>query len=172
VNETVPQRQLQKLMEMSEDLFLVATLEGEFLHVNPAWEWTLGYPLDHLKATPFRTLLHPEDVEPTLDVLGALGDGSRVTKFASRWRHQDGHWVWLRWNAVPDADEERIYAVARDVTDFTDQREEMMEYIHALRSGSSLVQAALTHAESLTHQLREQHFQIMELIDNPKRAAA
>ena len=170
MNEEAAQRQLHKLIEMSVDLFAISTLKGELLHLNPAWEWTLGYPLEHLKSTPMLELVHPEDLESTLEVLNSLGDGTRVTQFANRHRHQDGHWVWLRWNAVPDPEEGMVYTVARDVTDFTHAREQMAEYVGALRSGSALVQAALNHAEVLTHQLREQHYQIMALIDDPKAA--
>ena len=170
MNESSPQQQLHKLIEMSEDLFAISTLKGELLHLKPAWEWTLGYPLEHLKSTPMLDFVHPEDIESTQEVLSSLGNGSRVTQFANRHRHQEGHWVWLRWNAVPDVEEGMVYAVARDVTDFTHAREQIAEFVTALRSGSALVQAALNHAEVLTQQLREQHYQIMALIDDPRAA--
>ncbi len=38
----------------------------------------------------------------------------RTVRFESRYRHKDGSYRWLSWTAVPDQD--RIYAVARDVT--------------------------------------------------------
>ena len=37
-----------------------------------------------------------------------------TVKFEGRFRHKDGSYRWLSWTGVPDQD--RIYAVARDVT--------------------------------------------------------
>ena len=155
MHDPIPHDRLQKLMEMSEDLFLIANLDGQFLHLNPAREWNLGHSREHLASTPLVDFLHPEDVEPTMEELRSLAEGERTSQFANRFRHSDGHWVWLRWNAAPDIDEGLIYAIARDISDFTQAREDMQEYVNALRSGSALVQASRNHAEVLTQQLRE-----------------
>ena len=43
-----------------------------------------------------------------------LGVNEATVRFESRFRHKDGSYRWLSWTGVPDQD--RIYAVARDVT--------------------------------------------------------
>ena len=170
--EPVPTERLKKLMELSEDLFAIASLDGHFVNLNPAWESTLGYSLEYLTRTPFLELVHPDDREATVGELDTLAEGNRTHQFANRFRHADGRWVWLRWNAVPDPEEALVYAVARDVTEFHEAQLAVQDYLAALRGSSAMVQVALTHAETLIQQLREQHGQIVALIEDSRSAAA
>jgi signal transduction histidine kinase/ActR/RegA family two-component response regulator len=50
----------------------------------------------------------------TLAQVNRLGGSETTVRFESRFRHKDGSYRWLSWTGVPDQD--RIYAVARDVT--------------------------------------------------------
>ena len=72
----------------------------------------------------------------------------------------------------PGPEEALVYAVARDVTEFHEAQLAVQDYLAALRGSSAMVQAALTHAETLIQQLREQHGQIVALIEDSRSAAA
>jgi PAS domain S-box-containing protein len=107
--------QLAHFFVLSLDLFCVASAEGYFQLLNPAWERTLGYTIDELLAKPYIDFVHPDDVNATTAEQQNLDGGIPVINFENRYRAKDGSWKWLSWKAVPQEDGS-VYAVARDVT--------------------------------------------------------
>lgn len=110
-------RNLQRLFELSRDLMCVASMDGYFVEVNPAFQGVLGYSNEELTTVPFLDLVHPSDQAATLTELSKLGQGEYVLRFENRYRCKDGSFKWLSWVASPDVRDKLIFAVARDVTD-------------------------------------------------------
>lgn len=111
-----PAEDLAHFFDTSLDLLCIADFDGHFLHVNPAWSHVLGYTEQELVQRPFLDFVHPDDVEATLAQMRGLSDDDDTLNFENRYRAADGRWVWLSWNARPDARTQRIYAVAKDVS--------------------------------------------------------
>jgi PAS domain S-box-containing protein len=109
--------ELERFFTLSLDLFCVATLEGYFLKLNPAWQRVLGFTEAELLAAPFMDFVHPDDRDATAEALSALTTGERVIGFENRYRARDGSYKWLQWASAPLAGQGLVYAVARDVTD-------------------------------------------------------
>ncbi len=107
-----------RFFELSLDLLCIASLDGYFQDVNPAWERVLGYTVAELKARPFIEFVHPADREPTLREARRLADvdSYETISFENRYRHKDGSYRVLLWNARSDHDAGQIHAVARDMT--------------------------------------------------------
>ncbi len=84
--------------------------------MNPAWTTRLGWTLAELEARPFLDLVHPDDLEATRVEVATIIEGEEAILFANRFRHRDGSYRWLRWNARPAPLRGRIYAIARDIT--------------------------------------------------------
>lgn len=100
------------------DLLCVAGFDGYFKDLNPAWETTLGWTIEELRARPFREWLHPDDHAASLanaNLLAAPGEAK--TTFENRFRCRDGSYRSLLWNAAAVPSQGLIYAIARDVTD-------------------------------------------------------
>ena len=53
--------ELDRFFTLSLDLFCVATFDGYFVRVNPAWQRVLGFSEAELRATPFMDFVHPDD---------------------------------------------------------------------------------------------------------------
>ncbi|MES2697559.1 MAG: PAS domain S-box protein [Verrucomicrobiota bacterium] len=106
-----------RFFTLSRDLLCIATVEGRFKRVNPAWETALGYTPEQLHGQPFAELIHPDDRERTGEEVERLARGEESIDFENRYRHADGTYRWLRWNARSTPDEKLIYASARDVTE-------------------------------------------------------
>jgi PAS domain S-box-containing protein len=106
----------------------VAGFDGYFKRLNPVWERVLGYTLDELLARPYLDFVHADDRSPTTTEAEKLSGGLQVLKFENRYRHKDGTYRWLEWAAVPYADEQVIYAAARDVTERKEARETIQRY--------------------------------------------
>ena len=109
--------ELETFFTLSLDLLCVASLDGYFLRLNPAWTHVLGFDEAELRASPFLDFVHPDDRAATLDAVSALTAGSRLINFENRYRARDGSYRWLEWAAAPSLDQGVIYAAARDVTD-------------------------------------------------------
>jgi diguanylate cyclase (GGDEF)-like protein/PAS domain S-box-containing protein len=107
-----------RFFDLSRDMICVAGFDGYFKRVNPAFERTLGYSRRELLGRPFVEFVHPDDRGDTDVETGDISDGGNGTaQFQNRYLDKDGGVHWIEWTSVGVPDEERIYAVARDVTE-------------------------------------------------------
>ena len=81
---------LDRFFRLSLDLFCVATFEGYFVRVNPAWQKVFGLSDEVLRSTPFMEFVHPDDRAPTAEALSALSTGAQLIDFENRYRAADG----------------------------------------------------------------------------------
>ena len=107
-------RERDRIWNVSQDLLLVADRNGVWRTVNPAWTRTLGWSEAELLNRTSDWLEHPNDGGITQAQINKLGASETTVRFESRFRHKDGSYRWLSWTGV--ADQDHIYAVARDVT--------------------------------------------------------
>jgi PAS domain S-box-containing protein len=149
---------LHNLFRLSRDLICVATADGRFVRLNPAWEQTLGVPIAQMVGRPFLEFVHPDDVASTRAETAALTEGRETVAFENRYRSGDGRWRWLLWNAAFDPDAAVIYATARDITErkHAEQRIDALNVELQARSGE--LEAANRELEafsySVSHDLR------------------
>ncbi len=108
---------LDRFFKLSLDMFCIATFDGYFIRVNPAWQTYLGYTEEEMRASPFMEFVHPDDRAATTDTMSNLTTGERVVDFENRYRAKNGSYKRLQWTAAPFIHQGLIYAVARDVTD-------------------------------------------------------
>lgn len=70
--------ELEAFFTLSPDLLCVASLDGYFLRLNPAWKQVLGYDEAELLAAPFLDFVHPDDRAKTIDAVSLLTTGARL----------------------------------------------------------------------------------------------
>ncbi len=101
----------------SLDMLCVASIEGYFVRVNPAFTKTLGYTESELLSQPFINFIHPEDIENTINELKNLGKGIDCISFENRYKDAKGNWRWLSW-CCPAITEKnsKLFGIARDIT--------------------------------------------------------
>ncbi|NEQ21274.1 MAG: PAS domain S-box protein [Microcoleus sp. SIO2G3] len=107
---------LEGLFNLSPDLLAIAGKNGYFKRVNPAFEKILGYTTEELLATPFISLVHPDDQAATLAELEKLELGITAIHFENRYRCKDQSYRWLAWTTALSQWKECLYVIARDVT--------------------------------------------------------
>ena len=95
---------VKRLFERSPDMLAIASPEGYFTRLNPAWERTLGWTAEELMSEPLSFFVHPDDVKATTSPASE-----------QRWRARDGSYRLLDRTDVTD--QGVLYSVARDVTD-------------------------------------------------------
>lgn len=154
-DEVRQSRERDRLFELSLDLMCIAGTDGYFKQVNPAFERVLGYDEAELLSHAFLEFVHPEDRERTLAEMQRLAQGLPVVDFQNRYRARDGMYRWLAWRAAPQAGTDRVYAVARDITEQRLTHERMLEQAEALaRSNADLEQFVSVASHDLRAPLR------------------
>ena len=108
---------------VTPDMLGILTSEGRFAATNPAWFRTLGYTAEEVESRPFYDFVHPDDMARTEQAFHKVQQGKPVLQFENRYRHKNGSWRWLSWNAVPD--DGRYFCNARDVTDMKRDRSDL-----------------------------------------------
>jgi PAS domain S-box-containing protein len=117
---------LDRFFELSLDLLSVSGPDTYFRRVNPAFEQTLGYTQEELLSVSFLELIHVDDRDATLREVEKLQRGVDSIQFANRYRCKDGSFRWLSWSCpAPRNGEDLFYAIARDVTDEREARDEL-----------------------------------------------
>lgn len=107
----------RRLFDLSLDLLVVASLDGHFIKVNPAWTRTLGWSEAELLARPIEDFMHPEDRERTLAARAELAKGVVLRGLENRYLCKDGSYRWLSWQSSVELGERKVFAVARDITE-------------------------------------------------------
>ncbi|MFB6285521.1 MAG: ATP-binding protein, partial [Candidatus Bipolaricaulia bacterium] len=129
--------------------------DGYFKHLNPAWTRQLGFSQAELKAEPYLNFIHPADRDATREAIQMLGESQTLEAFEHRFRRRDGSYRWLSWKAVPEPTAGLIFAVADDVTDEKQAREDIDRYYRELqRSNTELEQFAYIASHDLQEPLR------------------
>jgi len=108
-------RERDRTWALSRDMLAVTNLSGYFESANPAWTAILGWTEEELRAAPIADFVHPDDRDATMATRFRTAKGGDVLRFENRYRAKGGGYRWLSWTGAPEG--ERIYAVARDITE-------------------------------------------------------
>lgn len=105
--------EFRRFFDVSIDLMCIASVDGFFKRVNPAFVEELGWTEETLLNRPFVSLVHPDDVDATLREVEKLATGTPTIHFNNRFRRSDGSYASLRWNSYPEEETGKLYAIAR-----------------------------------------------------------
>jgi PAS domain S-box len=123
-----------RFFAVSLDMLCQLGFDGYFKRLNPAWERTLGFTIEELLSRPFIEFVHPDDRERTLEQNARVRAGGQALGFENRYLCKDGSYRWFLWNATPEAGDQVIYSVARDITARKHAEEERERLVRELRA--------------------------------------
>ncbi|WP_289923559.1 ATP-binding protein [Pseudomonas sp. WAC2] len=129
-------RERDQIWQTTPDLVCTTNAAGYFVSLNPAWTKTLGWSDQEMHSKPFSEFVHPDDVERTAQALHMLQRGDTVFRFENRYRHKNGTYHWLSWNAVARGDQ--IYATVRDISSEKEQSEALNRAEELLRHSQKM----------------------------------
>ncbi len=128
------EEQYSRFFSLSLDLLCIAGFDGYFKHLNPAWERILGWSNQELLSKQFIEFVHPEDRESTILVAQKIANSVDAICFENRYACADGSYKWLSWNATYFGEENLIYAVASDITNYKENEIALRKSIQDLES--------------------------------------
>ncbi|SAL27261.1 sensor kinase/response regulator fusion protein [Caballeronia arvi] len=144
LNETLERRvadavaDRDRLWELSEDLFYVASFEGALLRVSPSWTSVLGFDSQRLHSHTVMDLVHPDDARAAAAELDSLRASGLPVRYECRLSRAEGGWRWIAWTVSLDPRTRRIHGVGRDVTADRETAEALRHAEEALRMAQKM----------------------------------
>jgi PAS domain S-box-containing protein len=138
----------ERLFSLSVDLLVTAGFDGYIKHANPAFERTLGWTAEDLRARPYLEFVHPDDRERTAAEATALAGGDHETRdFELRFTHRDGGTRWILLSAQADLEEQLLYVVGKDITERRRMEEELRDAARRFETVAESANDAIVSAE-------------------------
>ncbi|RJP29864.1 MAG: PAS domain S-box protein [Actinobacteria bacterium] len=111
---------LRRITDNMVDMVGQSDVEGIFTYISPSCERILGYKPEEMVGRSVFEFIHPDDVQGVVEAFAAARETLRPDAVEYRYRHADGHYVWLETIGNPLFDEagELIGGIftTRDVT--------------------------------------------------------
>lgn len=160
---------LNTFFDVSLDLLVIRELDGTVVKVSQSWSAILGHDPDQMRGLPLPRLVHPDDLAATLGSIVEVETrkvGDPVLGFINRYRHADGTYRTLEWRAQRCGD--RIYGVARDVTDRVAAEQALID---AKASAEAASRAKSDFLANMSHEIRTPLNGVIGIVDALSRTS-
>ncbi|MCW2925782.1 MAG: Phytochrome, two-component sensor histidine kinase [Thermoleophilia bacterium] len=121
-----------KFFALAHDMWCVASPEGRYRQVNPAWTRVLGWAVDEVTGESFERFIHPDDISGVVAILDELASGVAPPSRTYRMRAADGTYRSIDWRSSVDVETGEVFAAGRDVTDEERMRQRLVAREQAL----------------------------------------
>ncbi|MBC9785593.1 PAS domain S-box protein [Heliobacterium chlorum] len=109
--------ELERFLNLSLDIFIVFDFDWKIITVNPSVERIFGYSTEEVIGKDGKDFIHTDDKDTAITTLESNINQSRQIYSSNRILCKDGSYKWVEWNSIPFVNENRVFAVGRDVTD-------------------------------------------------------
>jgi PAS domain S-box-containing protein len=120
-NEFIRKQQEEEMIQLfqsSPDILAIASPEGRFVKVNPAFCKLLGYTEKEITSQPFSKFVYPDDHKSTMKEFEETLTGERqANNFTNRYITKSGQYKWIEWSSSDVFGENGfVFWYGRDIT--------------------------------------------------------
>lgn len=139
--KTLVEADLKSFLNMTYDLALLMSKDGQILYTNDTFDAVLGYTSEDFQKLTFLELVHQDDrshIRPIFRsmVLNEEGVRDHMIAFECRVVAKDGKTHWLEWRQRREND--KIYAVCRDLTEAKEHESSLIRHQRQLSEAQAI----------------------------------
>jgi len=153
------------IIEHTKDIICVFDERGYFISINKRSMDVLGYDASEINGRHFADFLVKEDIDASVQGFSSVLSGTPISNFENRYLHKDGHIVHILWSAAWSSEQQKLFAIGKDITDRLKAEElaraaQKSEAIGHLTGGmahefNNLLTVILGNAEILSEKLQD-----------------
>src|SRR5258708_14975631 len=164
-NKIISVKELWQFFNLTSSLFFIIGLDGYFKHINPAVINLLGYSEEEFLSKRFTEIVHPEDLENTLQRGREIKNGFPVEGFSNRLKTSKGDYRWLNWTVTLPTREGYVYGIAQDWTEKNRLQDQLLQ--ERILKEKSVMEATIYGQEMERNEIgKELHDNISQLLSS------
>ncbi|MBD2095235.1 PAS domain S-box protein [Trichocoleus sp. FACHB-591] len=150
------EQRFRLLAENSTDMISQHTPDGTFLYVSPACHTLLGYEPEELLGKSAYDYHHPDDVDAVRLVHTNILELPETYSVSYRFRHQQGHYLWLESTAktIRSSETQTIQEIQISSRDITERKRAEVDIYNALAKEKELSQLKSSFVSMVSHEFR------------------
>lgn len=118
------EKMVQNFTNLSDDIFCILDLKGNFLNVSNGVKSVLGWRMSEFIHKNIVNFLHVDDFDATFTASNLLLSTGRTT-YRNRFICKNGQYKWIEWSSFVINEDKVIYSIGRDITERMEREEEL-----------------------------------------------
>ncbi len=141
------EQKFKAMVQEGSDLIAILDMQGCFTYVSDSVSRSLGFTANELLGKHLGEYIHPNDMQETMAGMERVKTNEALTGVQHRFRHKDGHYVWLESKGIDHSANPLIGGIIVNARDITDRVELQKRLDAELRNKQKEITSAVIKAQ-------------------------